>query len=129
VPDAVRLTFSLFAKFGWSGFSAICGLWMKSGRTTDDPPECASDFERGRRSAYQASQSFEKDLPRRRSLRTGQDARTAVFDYIEAFYNRERLRPTLGYRPLAEYEQDHHERSDCVRSDETIFIEEQAKAA
>jgi len=75
--------------------------------------------------------SLEKDLLRRRSLRTRQEARTAVFDYIEVFFNRERLHSTLGYRSPAEYEQDHHDRkeTDCVRDDETIFIEEQARAA
>ncbi len=75
--------------------------------------------------------SLEKDLLRRRSLRTRQEARTAVFDYIEVFFNRERLHSTLGYRSPAEYEQDHHDRkeTDCVREDETIFIEEQARAA
>jgi putative transposase len=72
--------------------------------------------------------SLEKDLLRRRSLRTRQEARTAVFDYIEAFYNRERLHSTLGYRSPAEYEHD-HETSDCMRNDFTISREEQAKAA
>jgi putative transposase len=76
--------------------------------------------------------SLEKDLLRRRSLPTRQEARTAVFDYIEAFYNRERLHSKLGYRPPAEYEHDHHDRrrADCQRKDEKmIFIEEQTKAA
>jgi len=40
--------------------------------------------------------TLEKDLLRRRSFRTRQAARTAVFDYVEAFYNRERLHSTLG---------------------------------
>jgi putative transposase len=75
--------------------------------------------------------SLEKDVLRRRSLRNRQEARTAVFDYIEVFYNRERLHSTLGYRSPAEYEQDHHDRTetDWARDDETDFIEEQAKAA
>ena len=51
-----------------------------------------------------------------------------MFDYIEAFYNRERLHSTLGYRSPEEYERD-YERSDCLREDETDFIEEQAQAA
>ena len=73
--------------------------------------------------------SLEKDLLRRRSLQTRQEARTAVFDYIEVFYNRERLHSTLGYRSPEQYEQDHHERGDCQWEDETIFIEEERKAA
>ncbi len=73
--------------------------------------------------------SLEKDLLRRRSLRTRQEARTAVFDYIEAFFNRERLHSALGYRSPAQYEHDYFERGDCLREDETDFIEEQANAA
>ena len=72
--------------------------------------------------------SLEKDLLRRRAFRTRQEARTEVFDYIEVFYNRERLHSTLGYRSPEEYEQD-QERRDCQREEETIFIEEERKAA
>jgi putative transposase len=46
--------------------------------------------------------SLEKELLRRRSLRTRQEARTALFDYIEVFYNRQRLHSTLGYRTPSE---------------------------
>jgi integrase-like protein len=52
-----------------------------------------------------------------------------VFDYIEVFFNRERLHSTLSYRSPAEYEQDYYERGDCAREEEAIFIEQQAKAA
>jgi putative transposase len=48
--------------------------------------------------------SLEKDLLRRRSFRTRQEARTAVFDYIEAFYNPIRLHSTLDYLSPASYE-------------------------
>ena len=48
--------------------------------------------------------SLEKDLLRRRSFATRQDARTAVFDYIETFYNTIRLHSTLGYLSPIEYE-------------------------
>jgi putative transposase len=48
--------------------------------------------------------SLEKDLLRRNSLRTRQEARTAVFDYIESFYNPIRLHSTLGYLSPAEFE-------------------------
>lgn len=48
--------------------------------------------------------TLEKDLLRRNSYATRQDARTAVFDYIEAFYNPIRLHSTLGYRSPIEYE-------------------------
>jgi putative transposase len=48
--------------------------------------------------------TLEKDLLRRNSFPTRQEARTAVFDYIEAFYNPVRLHSTLGYQSPAEYE-------------------------
>jgi putative transposase len=33
--------------------------------------------------------------------------RTAVFDFIEVFYNRQRRHSTLDYQPPASYEQQH----------------------
>jgi putative transposase len=48
--------------------------------------------------------TLEKDLIRRRSFATRQEARTAVFDYIETFYNPIRLHSTLGYVSPVEYE-------------------------
>ena len=33
-------------------------------------------------------------------------ARQAVFEYIEVFYNRQRLHSALGYRSPAEYERE-----------------------
>lgn len=53
--------------------------------------------------------TLEKDLLRRRSFATRQEARTAVFDYIEAFYNPVRLHSTLGYRSPIEYEKIQNE--------------------
>jgi putative transposase len=74
--------------------------------------------------------TLEKELLRRRSFRTRREARTAVFDWIETWYNRERRHSRLSYRSPDRYEQDHYERSDCAREDEQeIFIEEQARAA
>jgi putative transposase len=73
--------------------------------------------------------TLEKELLRRRSFRTRQQARTAIFEWIEAWYNRERRHSRLGYRSPDRYERD-YERSDCAAAtDEEIFIEEQARAA
>ena len=60
-----------------------------------------------------AAESFfatlEKDLLRRR-FATRQDARTAVFDYIEGFYNPIRLHSGLGYVSPIQYEKMTKER-------------------
>ncbi len=48
--------------------------------------------------------SLTKDLLRRCKLRTRAEARTAVFDYIEAFYNAIRLHSTLDYLSPVDYE-------------------------
>jgi putative transposase len=48
--------------------------------------------------------TLEKDLLRRRSFATRQEARTAVFEYIETFYNPLRLHSTLDYLSPVEYE-------------------------
>jgi putative transposase len=39
-------------------------------------------------------------------FKTRQEAKTAIFEYIEAFYNRERLHSTLGFMAPAEYEKN-----------------------
>jgi putative transposase len=49
--------------------------------------------------------SLKKDLIHRRSWPTKTEARTAVFDYIEAFYNRRRRHSTLGMLSPVAYEQ------------------------
>jgi len=49
--------------------------------------------------------SLKKDLIHRRSWPTKAEARTAVFDYIEAFYNRRRRHSTLGMLSPAAYEE------------------------
>ena len=48
--------------------------------------------------------SLKKDLVHRRSWPTRAEARTAVFDYIEAFYNRRRRHSTLGMLSPVEFE-------------------------
>jgi putative transposase len=48
--------------------------------------------------------SLKKDLIHRRSWSTKAEARTAVFEYIEAFYNRRRRHSTLGMVSPVEFE-------------------------
>jgi putative transposase len=51
--------------------------------------------------------SLKKELIRPRSWPTRREAQTAIFTWIEAWYNRRRLHSTLGYLPPAAYEQQH----------------------
>jgi hypothetical protein len=48
--------------------------------------------------------TLKKELVRRRSWPTRRDLQSAVFDYIESFYNRERRHSTLGYLSPREFE-------------------------
>ena len=48
--------------------------------------------------------SLETELIDRSSWRTRAEARLAVFDYIEAFYNTHRRRSALDYLSPAEFE-------------------------
>ena len=48
--------------------------------------------------------SLETELIDRSSWQTRADARLAVFDYIEAFYNPQRRHSALGYLSPAEFE-------------------------
>jgi transposase InsO family protein len=74
--------------------------------------------------------TLEKELLRRHSFRTRQEAKTAIFDRIEGWYNRERRHSRLGYRSPADYEHQYDERGDCADgTDEKTFIEERARAA
>jgi putative transposase len=50
--------------------------------------------------------TLKKELVHRRSWPTRRELGAAVFEYIEAFYNRERRRSTLGMLSPAEYEQN-----------------------
>lgn len=48
--------------------------------------------------------TLECELLHRRRFRTHTEARTALFDYIEGFYNTHRRHSALGYRSPAAYE-------------------------
>jgi len=48
--------------------------------------------------------SLKNELVHRRRFLTRDEARTAIFDYIEAFYNRTRLHSALGYKSPLDYE-------------------------
>jgi putative transposase len=52
--------------------------------------------------------TLKTELLHRQAWTTRQQARTAVFEYIEAFYNRQRRHSTLGYLTPAEFEHRYH---------------------
>lgn len=49
--------------------------------------------------------SLKKELIRRRSWPTRAEARSAIFEWVEGWYNRRRLHSTLGYLSPAQYEE------------------------
>jgi putative transposase len=51
--------------------------------------------------------TLEKELLKGRSFKTRQEARTAIFDWVEAWYNPTRRHSRLGYRSPDQYERDH----------------------
>lgn len=111
---------------GWQYVALVFGQRLRTAGIAQSMGSKGDCFDNAAIESYHAT--LEQDLLRRRSFRTRQEARTAVFDYLETFSNRERLHSTLGYRSPDEYERD-HERSDWPQEDEIILIEEKAKAA
>jgi transposase InsO family protein len=61
--------------------------------------------------ANAAAESFfatlKTELIHRASWPTRQHAKTAIFQYVEGFYNRIRRHSTLNYRSPADFEADH----------------------
>jgi transposase InsO family protein len=51
--------------------------------------------------------TLKKELVHRRTWQARYDLRTALFEYIEVFYNRRRLHSTIGYKTPAEVESDY----------------------
>jgi transposase InsO family protein len=49
--------------------------------------------------------ALKRELVHRTTFATREEARRALFDYIEVFYNRSRLHSTLGYLSPAQYEE------------------------
>ena len=49
--------------------------------------------------------TLKQELVHRQSYATREEARGSLFEYIEVFYNRQRLHSTLGYRSPVQYEE------------------------
>jgi transposase InsO family protein len=58
--------------------------------------------------------TLKTELLHRHSWRTRQEARTAIFEYIEAFYNRQRRHSTLGYLSPAAFEDRYHRQASAA---------------
>jgi putative transposase len=74
--------------------------------------------------------TIEKELLRGRSFRSRSEARSAVFDWIECWYNHERRHSRLGYRSPEQFERDHERQSnDCASGADEMINKEEARAA
>ncbi|MBX3210176.1 MAG: IS3 family transposase [Labilithrix sp.] len=51
--------------------------------------------------------TLKNELVHRRTWRSRLELRTALFEYIEVFYNRRRLHSSLDYKSPAELEQEY----------------------
>ena len=51
-----------------------------------------------------ASSTLKNELVHEHSFHTREEAQAAVFEFIEAFYNRQRLHQTLGYVSPRQFE-------------------------
>ena len=58
--------------------------------------------------------TLKTELLYRQRWPTRQQARTAIFEYIEAFYNRQRRHSTLGYLSPAEFEVRYHRQATAA---------------
>jgi transposase InsO family protein len=58
--------------------------------------------------------TLKTELLHRQRWATRQQARTAIFEYIEAFYNRQRRHSTLGYLSPADFEDRYHRRAPAA---------------
>ena len=54
------------------------------------------------------------ELVHRRPWPTRAAARSAIFEYVESWYNRRRRHSTLGYLSPADYERPHDRRDDVA---------------
>jgi putative transposase len=71
----------------------LAGIELSMGANGYDNAVCEAFFK-----------TLKSELIDRRSWPTNAETRTAVFEFIECFYNRRRRHSTLGYLPPAEYE-------------------------
>ena len=51
--------------------------------------------------------TLKTELTHHKRYRTREEARRDIFEYIEVFYNRQRLHSSLGYKSPAEFESEY----------------------
>lgn len=71
--------------------------------------------------------TLKAELVSRMNFLTRQAARTAIFDYLEAFYNTRRLHSALGYVSPADFEEDTMREARANRQLNQIHMREAAK--
>ena len=64
--------------------------------------------------------TLERELPSRRRFRSQAEARMAVFEWIEGWYNPHRRHSALGYRSPVNYERVHQVNSLVVRNNSEV---------
>ena len=60
--------------------------------------------------------SLKNELIHGRSWPTKAELRTEVFEYIEVFFNRRRRHSTLGFLSPAQFERDHDQKIERIRT-------------
>jgi len=73
------------------------------------PPEPLAIYRSINAAAESFFASLKNEMYYRETFPTKARARFAVAEYIEVFYNRQRLHSTLGYRTPSEALADHHQ--------------------
>ena len=83
-----------------------CGLCRRTGKTVES--ECFDDDRKGNWWDNSVAESFfhtlKTELTYHCQFRTREEAKRAIFEYIEVFYNRERLHSANDYLSPVDYE-------------------------
>ncbi len=58
--------------------------------------------------------TLKTELTHHEKYRSRKEARRSIFEYIEIFYNRQRLHSSLGYKTPAEFEQEYKSAVDAA---------------
>ena len=76
-------------------------------KPTTRPPNRLLDYRDDNAAIESFHATLEKELLRGSSFKTRQEAKTAIFNWIESWYNPRRRHSRLGYRSPDQFEHDH----------------------